>query len=341
MFPELKNNDIKRYFKNVYDVKMCDDGSIWPVRFTDRLFSVCYRDEHLRIRSSCQAGVCLELVTDSSFITLSVRVLDYARDFAYFDLFIDDVFKETVGAEPVSSLPEEVTFKLFDSCFDDKTKGNRKKQKITIYMPHLVNMRIKAIELEDGSAVEDCYNESKQKKNLLCLGDSITQGMTGKKPSSSYPVQLARFLNMNMINHGVGAYVYNEEALDEEMDINPDYITVAYGINEWLKYDSIDYFRKMCRSFYSKLTAIYPEARIFAITPIWYVGENKPKAMGYLNEIREEIERIAGQYKSVQIINGLKMVPNMPEYYVDGIHPTDPGLLHYSLNLLNEITRRI
>lgn len=333
---ELNNREIIKCFKNVYDVKLCDDGSIWPVRFTDRIFSVYNREEHLSIRSSCPSGVCLELTTDSSFITLSINVLNFARDFAYFDLFIDDVFTETIGAEPVSSLSDEVTFRLYN-IRSDKVKSYKKKQKITIYLPHLVNMRIKDIELEDGSTAEACYDESRHKKSLLCLGDSITQGMTGKKPSSAYPVQLAEILKMNMLNQGVGAYVYNEEALDEEMNIKPDIITVAYGVNEWLKYDSVTYFREMCRGFFSKLTEIYPEARIFAITPIWHVGEDEPNSMGYLSDIRKEIAAIAEQYKAVQLIDGLKLVPNMPEYYVDGIHPTDLGLMHYSLNLIKEI----
>jgi len=263
--------------------------------------------------------------------------LDFARNFAYFDLYIDDVFVETIGAEPESSLPGTITFELCRMYLNRKVKGDKRKQKITIYLPHLADVRIKAIELEDGSVAEDCCNETKHMKTLLCLGDSITQGMTAKNPSSAYPVQLARILGMKMINHGIGGYVFNEESLDEEMDINPDLITVAYGINDWSRYNSIDYFRERCYNYFSKLTAIFPGAKIFAVTPIWCSSENEPKAMGYLCEIRKEIGQIACKFESVHVIGGLKMVPNRPDYFVDGIHPNDLGFMHYSLNLLNEI----
>jgi lysophospholipase L1-like esterase len=337
MFLDFKDKKIKNYFKNAYDIKICEDGSLWPVRFTDKLFSAYNKEESRRIRSFCPSGVCIELVTDSSFLNLSIKALDFARDYAYFDLYINDVFIETIGAEPVRNLMETVSFELCHTHLNGKVKGDKMKQKITIYLPHLVDIRIKAIEIEDGSVVEDCYNETKYKKTLLCLGDSITQGMTAKNPSSAFPVQLARILGMNMINHGIGGYVFNEESIDEGMDLNPDLITVAYGINDWFKYNSIDYFREMCLNFFNKLTTVYPDAKIFAITPIWCSSEEESKAMGYLYEIRKKIEQIACKFKSVYVVDGLKMVPNMPNYFVDGIHPNDLGFMHYSMNLLNEI----
>jgi len=344
VFLDLKDINVKKYFKNVYDIKICDDGSLWPVRFTDKLFSVYNVDEGKRIRSFCPSGVCMELVTDSSFLNLSVKTLDFARNFAYFDLYIDDVFVKTIGAEPVESLPETISFDLYHKHINGKVKGDKKKQKITIYLPHLVGVHIKAIEIEDGSVVGNCYNGcngAEQKKFLLCLGDSITQGMTAKSPSSTYPVQLAKVLGMNMINHGVGGYIFDEKSIDEEMDINPDIITVAYGVNDWFRYNSIDQFREMCHNFFNKLIAIYPKAKIFAITPVWCSSEGEAKAVGYLSEIRKEIEQVVCNFNTVHVIDGLKMVPNMPEYFVDGVHPNELGFMHYSVNLLNEIVKYI
>jgi len=342
------------------------------------------KDKGKRIRSFCPSGVCIELVTDSSFLNLNVKTLDFARNFAYFDLYIDDIFVKTIGAEPVRNLPETVSFNLCYKHINGKAKNDKKKQKITVFLPHLVDIRIKAIEIEDGGVIEeycredeqseskqdeagnneirnneDRKNEDKhdedrhnkdrhyeakkniQKRTLLCLGDSITQGMTAKSPSSTYPVQLARMLKMNMINHGVGGYVFDKKSIDEEMDINPDVITVAYGINDWFQYDSLHYFKEMCHNFFNKLTLVYPKAKIFAITPVWCSSEEEIKAMGHLLEIRKQIEQIAYNFKTVYVIDGLRMVPNMPEYFVDGVHPNELGFMHYSMNLLREIVKYI
>ena len=46
----------------------------------------------------------------------------------------------------------------------------------------------------------------------------------------SLPVQLARFFEMDLLNQGVGGYIFNARSLDEEISYQPDVVTVAYGI---------------------------------------------------------------------------------------------------------------
>ncbi len=327
----------KKFFKNVYDVKICADGSAWPVRFSDKLFSLYSEVEGRRVRSYCASGVCIDLITNSDFLNLCVDTLSFARDFAYFDLYIDDVFVETIGTEPVADLDEKIFFQLNYKHVNGKTPGDGKKQRITIYLPHLVDIRIKAIEVEDGCILENNSNFSENQNTLLCLGDSITQGMTAKRPSSMFPVQLARKLGMNLLNHGVGGHIFDEDIIDEDMGIKPEIITVAYGVNDWIRYESMDIFSDKCRGFFNKLINVYPNSKIFVITPIWTDRENELQATGSLNDIRREIERVAGKYEGISIINGLEMVPNISEYLFDGVHPNDEGFAHYSINLLAQL----
>lgn len=337
MFLDLSEFIKKGYFKNVYDVKLCEDGSAWPVRFSDKLLSLNSIEEGRRIRSYCPSGVCIDLATNSDYLNLYVEALSFARDFAYFDLYIDDVFIKTLGSEPVAELDEKISFQLNYTHINGKNLDDGRKQRITIYLPHLVDIRIKAIEVEDGCILEQTNDPSENRKTLLCLGDSITQGMTAKKPSSMFPVQLARKLGMAMINQGVGGYVFDKDVIDEDMGITPEIITVAYGVNNWIRNESIDVFREKCNSFFDKLMNVYPSAKIFVITPLWTDKENEIKAIGTLCVIRKEIEKIAATYEKITILDGLKMVPNMPEYFVDGVHPNDEGFAHYSTNLLAEL----
>ena len=339
MFLDLSECIEKKYFKNVYDVKLCDDGSAWPVRFSDKLFSVYNVVEGRRVRSCCASGVYIDLITNSDFIDLYVDILSFARDFAYFDLYIDDVFVETLGREPVEDLDEKVSFQLNYTHVNGKTVGDGKRQRISIYLPHLVDIRIKAIEVEDGCILESS-GLIENTKTLLCLGDSITQGMTAKRPSSMFSAQLARKLGMNLINHGVGGYVFDEDIIDEEMGICPEIITVSYGVNDWSRYESLDIFNEKCHGFFRKLVKVYQNSKIFVITPLWTDRENELRGTGYLSEIRREIEIIAGEYEGISIINGLEMVPNMPEYFFDGVHPNDEGFAHHSINLLAQLSSK-
>lgn len=337
MFLNLSECIDKKYFRNVYDVKICDDGSAWPVRFSDKLFSLYSEVEGRRVRSYCASGVCIDLITNSDFLTLCVDTLSFARDFAYFDLYIDDVFVETIGTEPVADLDGKISFKLNYQHVNGKTARDGKEQRITIYLPHLVDIRIKAIEVADGCMLDSCSSLIENQNTLLCLGDSITQGMTAKRPSSMFPVQLSRKLGMNLLNHGVGGYVFDEDIIDGDMGINPEIITVAYGVNDWSRYESMDIFSEKCRGFFDKLMNVYQNAKVFVITPLWTDRENELRATGSLSEIRREIAKIAGEYERITIINGLEMVPNIPEYLFDGVHPNDEGFAHYSVNLLAEL----
>ena len=75
-----------------------------------------------------------------------------------------------------------------------------------------MDVRIKAIEIEDGSVVEEYYSETEQRELYCALGFNNTR-YDCQNPSSAYPVQLSKMLGMKMINHGVGGYVFNEKSL--------------------------------------------------------------------------------------------------------------------------------
>ena len=49
---------------------------------------------------------------------------------------------------------------------------------------------------------------------MICFGDSITQGYTSKFSSLSYVNQVARALNAEVVNQGIGGYYFNEATID-------------------------------------------------------------------------------------------------------------------------------
>ena len=64
----------------------------------------------------------------------------------------------------------------------------------------------------------------------------------------------------------------------------PDYITVAYGTNDWSTKDS-ETFKVNCKEFYTNLSKNYPEAKIFAISPIWRKDMNAEKVFGKFEDV--------------------------------------------------------
>ena len=51
------------------------------------------------------------------------------------------------------------------------------------------------------------------------------------------------------------------------------------------------------------------------------------------------MKKISGKYKNVRIVEGFKMVPHLPEYYLDKLHPNCLGAEIYGRNLVKEIER--
>ncbi len=307
------------------------DGYALPVRFTENQLAIYSSiNKNFKARCFCSTGICLDLITDSSYLKLKVSYRDVARKYAYYDLYINDYFVNNINSDITDIEDSQVTFILSENC--------KKEQKVTIYLPHLVSVYIKEIELEDGCIIKE---SPKYKKNYLCLGGSIAQGMTAKRPSSMYSVQLARALDMNLLNQGVGGYYFEAKSLDEKLNFNPDMITVAYGGNEWRICTCIADFEKMCLEFMDKLIKLYPNANVFVIPPTWRKTYNNVTNIGNNYVLTEKINSICSRYPKVKTMDSLKLTPHIEYFYNDGVHPTDEGFLYFSINLLSEIYKTI
>ncbi|MBC8059525.1 MAG: SGNH/GDSL hydrolase family protein [Clostridiaceae bacterium] len=162
--------------------------------------------------------------------------------------------------------------------------------------------------------------------------------MDARNPSSTYPVQVSRFLNMNMLNQAIGGYHFEADSIDGTIPFKPDLITVAYGTNDWKKHKSMDELSYKCKEYLDKLIETFPNTPVYIITPIWRAIMFNQLDTGTLLDVIEEIKRICNNYENVNIIDGLKLVPNLPKYYNDGTHPNDEGFLHYSINLCKALS---
>lgn len=315
-------------FHNTHDVLHDEQGAL-PVRFTNKQFHIYEETEGFYVRSKCPAGVKLECITDSSFLHISYYIEGWCRESLYFDLYVNDQFIETAGMDQLKVGTEEVQFNL------DKSTAPGSSKKVTVYLPHMAVIRLKGIQFSENAVVEKTKSH---RKNLLCLGDSITQGMDARHPSSTYPVQLGHHFGMNVLNHGVGGYYFEKESLDQQLPYQPDLITIAYGTNDWNKWSSLSELKDQCEDYLSTVRELYPTAKTFVMTPIWRVDINEPKAMGSFQEVDKIITEVSNQIDGMHHINGLELVPHLISYFGDErVHPSDEGFLHMALNIAKSI----
>jgi len=193
---------------------------------------------------------------------------------------------------------------------------------VCVYFPNLAKLRIRNVILPADA------NACSRKWNYLALGDSITHGYDALHPNQSYVNLLADALDAHVLNQAIGGDVFWPENLDPALPFQPDFITVAYGTNDWsteqLKEETV-------KAYLDKLTGLYPGVPIFLLLPIWRsIWQEKRRGIN-LQQARELIARCAEGHETVRVVDCSHFVPALPEYYWDQIlHPNDMGFLCYA-----------
>ena len=139
---------------------------------------------------------------------------------------------------------------------------------------------------------------------------------------------------------GINPEIFCPDIIAEREKLDPKYITVAYGTNDWSK-SKREEFEAGCREFYEKLSAQYPDAKIFALTPIWR-GDHKTKESekGEFMSISRFISEVCEPLVNVTVIEGFDLTPELPEFYSDlRLHPNDIGFLIHGNNLYEKIRK--
>ncbi len=322
------------FFKNAIEIKEYEDGVV-PLRFTQKQLDVYGAKAIFQIRSHCPAGVYLDFYTDASFIEIEVLIEGNIRSWMVMDIHVDGCFvdsQRTVLNDPTQHERIVYNFPLNHSDL----------RRVSIYLSQYVQLKIVDIRFSENAVVEavPLYN-----KNLLCLGDSITQGVEAMHPSSTYPILLSQYLDMNLLNQGVGGYYFDADSLDERLPYKPDLITVAYGTNDWGLSGSLAEFHDKCAGFFAKLHAIYPFVPKFVITPLWRSDVNTDRNAGALFDIIHTIRGIAGANPNVTLINGMELVPHLDGFFgpqeVTKLHPNDAGFARMAMQLAKRILAHV
>ena len=90
--------------------------------------------------------------------------------------------------------------------------------------------------------------------------------------------------------------------------------------------------------YYETLTGIYGDRiPILCITPLW--RGDVPDGLPALTRFCKHVADIAGRYSNVIVIDGFRLVPHLPEYFRDNLHPNELGAEVYGRNLVEEIRK--
>ncbi len=314
-------------FSGALQLRRDNDGACLPLRFTPSQIEYYGKIEIFRIRSECCAGICLRVRTDAEEIGLDFSYEQGAR--GYYGLAVE---KDGNLIHQFHS-PQQMNGRMSVSVPLGKDDEPRE---ITIYLSQIRPVRIHAVTVADGCVAEAV---TPAPKKLLCLGDSITQGMSSAIPAVTYATALSRILKMDILNQAVGGHYYDADSLDATIDYKPDLITVAYGTNDWTGNVREQTIRSNVTSYLQKLAQIFPAVKTVVITPLWRSDHHAVHDGGLFKDFCQAIADTAASFGNVYLLNGYHMIPHHGDYYVDGLHPNDLGALWLASRLAAEINR--
>ena len=280
-----------------------------------------YQDQPGRvIRAQCPAGVRIVFITDSTTVRLPHRFGGTSREIYAFDAFIDDapaVFSAENGVFAMHLAPG--------------------KHKVEILVPHLVECFFDDLEIDglaDISPVEPIEGGK-----LLFVGDSIMQGMTTSSPAKTYADLVTREKNTDFYNLGIGGMTVDPRwAALIAGEYTYDRVIFSLGVNDFVSGKSLADYRKDLSGFLAYFAG--KPMVIISITPFTSSPQTNPLGET-VDQFRECVRELAAHRPDTVFIPGEAVLPENPQYLIDGLHPNDLGAEVFARNLSKALSRII
>lgn len=311
----LSNEELKKIYFGAYEFEETEEGYLQAFQYSKKqveYFKVA--SDFWYERSTSSTAKTLEFTTSATKLSFEYKMI-WKSSLDSFELMVDGLI---TNIEYVESLNDEGRLEW------ELPEGEKS---VVVYLP------IDATVLLRNFTIDAAVKPAVKGEKVLWLGDSITQGYGPLRSSCSYVSVANRLLNYDIINQGIGGYIYDKKSLMKMEGYQPDKIIVALGTNQYGDPDMTP-----IKEYYERLMEIYGnDIPVICISPLWRGDsvEGIPVLMRFCQEVKE----IAGQYKNVRIIDGMKLVPHLPEYFLDKLHPNCLGCEVYGRNLVEELRK--
>ena len=310
----MTNRELQDIWFGAYSFEETGDGWLQAFQYTKAQMEY-FRSafDFWYDRSMATTAKTLEFTTDAETVSFEYR-FTWTGSQDSFELAVDGLITEI---RYVKDLPEEgkLEWKLPEG-----------KKDVVIYLPADATVELRRCEI--GGA----YTPAKKNEKVLWLGDSITQGYGPLRSAMTYVSVANRLLNYDIINQGIGGYIYDKKSLMKMDGYTPDKIIVALGTNQFGCETMKD-----VEEYYETLIGLYGETPVLCVTPLW--RGDVPDGFPTLKRFCENVKQIAGKYPNVKIADGFTLVPHLPEYFRDNLHPNELGCETYGRNLVEEIRK--
>lgn len=304
------------------------DGGVQFFRMTaaQKEYYLGYNNIEKANKTDSTSGVRLAFYTDSESVKFSAKFTEgSSRAYAYFDVYENGAMIAHGGHEKENNADVEAKLVAGESL-------------VEIYFPWSKGVILTSFELDDGATIKP-YVRSKK---LVAYGDSITHGYDAIYPSLSYVNRLGNLLDADVHNRGIGGDVFAPELAKRDDVANVDYVTIAYGTNDW-SMCKLETFEANARGFFKVIQEKYPTARVFVLAPIWRGDSERETAMGRpIGDVYKLFCEYTKDYSNFTVVNGWNLIPHLYAFFHDQIlHPNDQGFSLYAENLYKAIKDKV
>ena len=330
---KLTHEQIKSITLGASYVELIDEKTVFH-RFTKKQENL-YKEvsDNFYNKTSATSCIRLEFETDSASLFIKTEVKPRSsRTYYSHDLFVDGAFYDALSGR-LDTKERDVISKHFDLGKSGTSKT------VCMHLPWSCSSDIIEISVDNGSSVIP----TKKSRKMLCFGDSITQGYDAVYASNSYASKLTTAFDAETRNKGIGGEIFRPElAKIKDGDFEPDIITVAYGTNDWYTDVPKDVLIGRINDFFDALAQNYPDAKIFAISPIWRADWKDEHTFGDFLSLKEELSAASDKYSNVTLIDGFDFIPQDRDLFSDKyLHPNDDGFSYYAKKLIYELEKYI
>ncbi len=308
----ISTEELKKYYHGAYSFAETEDGYLQAFQYTQAqmdYFKGAF--EFWYDRCMATTSKTLEFRTAATQVALEYKFL-WTGSQDSFELCVNNRIEKIIYVKDLET-EGSVSFTMESGEKD-----------VVIYLPADATVVIRNLSADAE------LTPVMAKEKVLWLGDSITQGYGPLRSAQTYVSVANRLLHYEIINQGIGGYIYDKKSLMPMEGYRPDKIIVALGTNQfWTE------TMKDVEEYYEVLTSIYKDIPILCITPIWR-GDN-PDGLQTLIRFCVRLKEIVGRYKQIRLVDGFELVPHLSEYYLDNLHPNQLGAEVYGRNLVNAI----
>lgn len=312
---QLTNEELKNYYFGAYHFNETEDGYLQSFQYSASQMEY-FKNTSDFWYDRCMASTAktLELSSTATEISFDYKIV-WIGSLDTIELEIDGLISKIYYVKDIEK-EGNLTFSLPEG-----------KKFIRIYLPADATIWIKNFEINAKAEVH------KKKEKVLWLGDSITQGYGPLRSAHTYVSVANRLLNYDIVNQGIGGYVYDKNSLMKMEGYMPDKIIVSLGTNQYGTESMVD-----IEEYYERLMEVYGrDIPVLCITPIW--RGDSPEGIPTLEKFCGKLMEICRKYANIQIVNGFDLIPHLSEYFLDNLHPNELGSEIYGRNLVLAIQK--